>query len=183
MARRYAPNARVGLHASGWASGYDCFNSYCPDAAAEGAAVGSWLRAAGAYDGDLLVGDMSDRDADWYRLVRGDPSHWWDETGATVPSFARVFTWAGAAAEAAGRPLLWWQTPVGNSLQDDTSGHWKDNRVEYLLGHMPEVAAAHGLGVAFGAGEGTQTSPDSDGGLLAARAGAYVQGGGTALCP
>jgi hypothetical protein len=183
MVRFYAPNARVGLHASGWASGYDCFNDTCPDAATEGAKVGAWLAAAGANDGDLVVGDMSDRDADWYRVVAGDPTHWWDVTNTTPPDFARVFTWAKAAAVGVGRPLLWWQTPLGNSLQNDTTNHWKDNRVEYLFAHMADVAAAHGIGVVYGAGDGAQTNPDTDGGVLAASTASYVGAGGAALCP
>lgn len=183
MVRLHAPNARVGIHASGWASGFDCFNAYCPDPVTEGTKVGSWLRAAGANDGDFVVGDMSDRDADWYRLVKGDASHWWDVTNGTVPNFARVFTWGKAVTEAVGRPLLWWQTPLGNSLQGNSTNHWKDNRVEYLFAHMAEVAVAHGLGIAYGAGEGAQTSPDTDSGLLAASMSAYVNAGGTALCP
>jgi hypothetical protein len=187
MVRSYAPNARVGLHASAWASGYDCFNAYCPDATAEGTRVGTWLRAAGANDGDFVVSDMSDRDADWYALTRGDPSHWWDtaatSVSTTTPSFLRTFAWSKAVVEAVGRPLIWWQTPLGNSLQGNTTNHWKDGRVEYLFGHMSAVAAAHGIAVLYGAGEGAQTTPDTDGGVLAASTQAYVTGGGTALCP
>jgi hypothetical protein len=187
MVRFYAPNARVGLHASAWASGYDCFNAYCPDATAEGTKVGSWLGAAGANDGDFVVSDMSDRDADWYRITKGDGSHWWDTAATTVstttPSFVRTFAWSKAVVEAAGRPLVWWQTPLGNSLQGNTANHWKDNRVEHLFGHMSAVAAAHGIGVVYGAGEGAQTGPETDGGVLAASTQAYVTGGGAALCP
>jgi len=178
MVRAHAPNARVGLHASGWASGYDCFgNAYCPGQAAEGAKVGAWLLAAGAGEGDFVVGDMSDRDADWYRLVRGEPGHWWE-----AGNFQKAFTWSKAVAEALGRPFVWWQTPLGNSAQANVANHWKDNRVEYLFGHMAEVAAAHGVGVLYGAGEGAQTTPDSDCGLLASSTAAYLAGGGEPLC-
>jgi len=177
MARQHAPNARVGLHASGWASGYDCFgNGYCPGQASEGARVGAWLLAAGAGEGDFVVGDMSDRDADWYRLVQSRDT-WW-----TATNFHNAFTWSKAVAEAVGRPFVWWQTPLGNSAQDNTANHWKDNRVEYLFGHMAEVAAAHGMGVLYGAGEGAQTNPDTDGGLLASSAAAYLTAGGEPLC-
>lgn len=202
MARIYAPNARIGLHASGWGSGFDCFNAYCPDAAAEGAKVGAWLKAAGADQGDFIAGDMSDRDADWYasQCNQSDPAqraecqraHWWDPTNASTPSFHRVFTWARAAAEGVGRPMLWWQTPLGNSTRRNTTwtdgsgelwGEWKDNRVEYLFAHMNEVAAAHGVGVAYGAGASGQTMPETDGGLLASSTASYLLSGGAALCP
>jgi hypothetical protein len=184
MVRTHAPNARVGLHASGWASGMDCFQNRQAslDCAAEGRKVGQWLLAAGAGDGDFVGADMSDRDADWYRLVQGQ-QRWWDASNATLPHFHQAFTWAKAMAEALGRPVLWWQTPVGNSLQANVAGHYRDNRVEYLFAHMSEVAAAHGVGVAYGAGASGNTTPDDDGGVLAAATSAYVASGGAALCP
>jgi hypothetical protein len=184
MARKHAPGARVGLHASGWGSGYDCFNNTaCPDPAAEGAKVGAWLAAAGAGGGDFIASDMSDRDAGWYaaQCSAGDAAcravHWW-----TAANFDRAFTWARAAAGAAGRPVLWWQTPVGNSRQADVADHWTDNRVEYLFAHMADLATGHGVGVAFGAGAAGQTTPETDGGLLASLVTAYAGGGGTSAC-
>jgi hypothetical protein len=128
-----------------------------------------------------VVGDPGDRDADYYRVVRGQ-DRWWG-TGAALPDFAQAFGWTRAVAEAVGRPVLWWQVPVGNSGQGDGPGHWKDNRAEYLFGHMAEAAAAHVVGIAFGAGQGDQTTPETDCGFLAASAAAYVAGGGAAPCP
>jgi len=182
MVRIHAPNARVGLHASGWGSGFDCMTNTTTslDCAAEGAKVGGWLKLAGADLGDLVVADMSDRDAGYYASI--GRSTWWN-ADATLPSFRQAFGWGRAVAEAVGRPLLWWQVPVGNSLQNDSPDHWRDNRVEYLLGHMPEVAAGHAIGVAFGAGATGQTTPETDGGLLAARTQGYVASGGAPLCP
>jgi len=195
MARARAPNARVGLHASAWASGYDCYTSACPGAAAEGARVGAWLRAAGADEGDFLGADMSDRDADWYLLGPAPSPHenrWWDATNRTEPSFTRAFAWTRAMAEAAGRPVIFWQTPVGNSSCQNRTwagsggellGEWRDNRVEYLFAHMGEVAAAHAVGVAYGAGAEGNTTPETDHGVLAAATAAYAASGGAALCP
>jgi hypothetical protein len=182
MVRAHAPNARVGLHASGWGSGFDCLMNTRTslDCAAEGTKVGAWLKVAGAGLGDLVVADMADRDAGYYASV--GRAAWWN-TDAALPSFQQAFGWGKAVAEAVGRPLLWWQVPVGNSLQNDTPDHWRDNRVEYLLGHMAEVAAGHALGVAFGAGADGQTTPETDGGLLASGAKGYVLSGGAALCP
>ena len=126
---------------------------------------------------------MSDRDAGWYAAQCSPPVtacqqvHWW-----TSANFDRTFAWARAAAEAVGRPVLWWQTPVGNSQQTDTPGHWKDNRVEVLFQRMADLAAAHGAGVAFGAGADGQTTPETDGGLLASSTALYARGGGTLSC-
>jgi len=185
MARIHAPNAAVGLHASGWGSGQDCFNNtYCPDPVAEGAKVGAWLKAAGADGGDFIASDMSDRDAAWYasQCPPADAAcrevHWW-----TAANFDRAFAWAKAAAEAAGKPVFWWQTPVGNSAQGNLTDHWKDNRVEVLFTRMGDLAAAHGVGVAFGAGASGQTTPETDGGLLAGRTALYAAGGGVLACP
>jgi hypothetical protein len=49
---------------------------------------------------------------------------------------------------------------------------------------MSELAAAHAIGAAFGAGAGDQTSPESDGGNFVSKANAYFSGagGGQSLC-
>jgi hypothetical protein len=47
---------------------------------------------------------------------------------------------------------------------------------------MDEVAAAHGVGVVYGAGADGNTTPETDGSVLAGRTSAYVTGGGTPLC-
>jgi hypothetical protein len=59
---------------------------------------------------------------------------------------------------------------------------WHDNRVDYFLAHMDQLAAAHGVGAAFGAGRGDQTTPDDDGGHLVSLANAYYKAGGQGLC-
>jgi hypothetical protein len=95
-----------------------------------------------------------------------------------------------ALTEALNKPALYWQTPLGNMNVADvcpepTSGTitWHDNRVDYFFGHMSELAGAHAIGAAFGAGAGDQTTPESDGGNLVAKVKAYSAAGGQALCP
>ena len=46
-----------------------------------------------------------------------------------------------------------------------------------------DLAAAHVIGVAYGAGAGGQTTPESDVGNFMAKVKAYVASGGQALCP
>jgi hypothetical protein len=174
MVRRYAPNARVGLHASGWGTRWDVLQNRDPafDVAGHAARLGAFLRACGAGEGDFVAADMSDRDA-------GTRDNWFDATNATLPSFHQAFAWAKGVAEAVGRPVLWWQIPLGNASLPAAN---RDNRVDYLLTHVPEVAAAHGVGLAFGAGAGGQATPTTDGGNLVARAKAYYGAGGAPLC-
>jgi hypothetical protein len=183
MTRKYAPGARVGLHASAWGTNMDVLGNTDPgfDVAGEAAKLGQFLAAAGAGDGDFVVADMSDRDAGWYQSQGKDT--WWDDKNQKLPSFHQAFAWAKAVAETVNKPIVWWQIPVGNMSLPNAGMAWKDNRVDYLFAHMDEVAAAHGAGVFFGAGDGQQTTPESDGGNLVAKTKAYASKGGQAACP
>lgn len=184
MARKYAPNARIGLHGSPWATKIAVLTNRNPslDVVGEAQKLGAYLEALGAAGTDFVVVDASDRDAAWYQLVKGQDV-WWDATNATLPNFRQAFTWAKALAERVGKPILWWQLPVGNMALGDTTQHYRDNRVDYFLAHPDEVAAAHGFGMAFGAGESAQTTPSTDGGNLVAKTQAYAAAGGQRLCP
>jgi hypothetical protein len=174
MVRKYAPNAKVGLHASGWATNIDVLSNTDPafDVVAEGTKLGNYLISLGAGEGDCVVADMSDRDAGFYEL-QGRES-WWDATNATLPNFHQAFAWAKAVSDTVGKPIVWWQIPVGNMAQNDTTNHYRDNRVDYLFAHLDEVIAAGGVGLFFGAGDGQQTTPDTDGGNLVAKIQAYA---------
>ena len=183
MVRKHAPAARVGLHASAWGTKYDALGNSNPDFDVVGEAqkLGAFLVAAGAGEGDFIVADMSDRDAAWYQ-AQGKET-WWDETNATLPNFHQAFTWAKALAEKVNKPIVWWQIPVGNASLSNGGQTWKDNRVDYLFAHLGEVTAAHGAALFFGAGNTEQTTPETDGGNLAAKVASYAQQGGQAACP
>ena len=184
MVRKYAPGARVGLHASAWASGIDVSlnTSSTLDVKGEAQKVGTFLLACGAADGDNVVVEASDRDAGYYDSI--GQNRWWDATNTKLPDFDQHFTWAAALSQKVGRPLLWWQLPVGNMSLSNTSGQWKDNRVDYFFVHTQQVAAAGGIGMAFGSGASGQTSPSTDNGNLVAKVKAYSTGGGQPpACP
>jgi hypothetical protein len=151
MVRLYAPNARVGLHFSPW--------TYT--SAGDAASWASFMIAMGAADGDFLVADSTDRDADWYLLVKGEPGHDWN-----VARMTAFFQWTKDVSTAVGKPFFLWQLPLGNSYQNDTYQHYKDQRVELLFAHIAEVRDAHVAGMLFGSGETAQTNVESDGGLL-----------------
>jgi hypothetical protein len=196
MVRKYAPNALVGLQASAWniADNTSSSNNVATDATA----VAAMLHSCGQSSGDFVVVETSDRDAGYYQLVESQ-DRWWDPTDTMLPDYAQDLTWIKALTEALGVPAFYWQTPLGNSMQTNTTNHYKDNRVDYFFGgsasqvesgapvtvpaHWSELAAAHVIGVAFGAGAGDQTDPDTDGGNLTSKMKAYIASGGQALCP
>ncbi len=183
MARKYAPNALVGLHASSWSTGVEvAYNTQASlDVAGEAQKTATYLTACGADVSDFIVVEASDRDAGYYDTL-GNP-HWWDATNATLPTFHQDFAWLKALAEAADQPLFEWQIPIGNMSLANTWNAWHDNRVDYFFGHMNELAAAHVFAVGYGAGASGMTTPESDNGHLIAQDQAYVSSGGQAFCP
>jgi hypothetical protein len=196
MVRKYAPHAFVGLSASAWNVAGN--TSRTTDVTTDAKALATFLAACGQSQADFVVVETSDRDAGYYQTVQSQ-DNWWDPTDATLPDYAQDLTWIKALTEALGTPALYWQTPLGNASQNNTANHYQDNRVDYFFGgsaaqvesgaavtvptHWSALAAAHVIGVAFGAGAGDQTMPDTDGGNLIAKTKAYVTAGGQALCP
>jgi len=183
MVRKYAPNAKVGLHASAWATKIDAMMNTNPalDVEAEARKVADFLSQCGGAAGDFVVVETSDRDAQYYQVRLGRNS-WWDKTNTTLPHFRQAFRFAKALSERMGRPNLWWQIPVGNMSMPGFDQHWKDNRLDYFFDHPQEVAAAHGIGMIFGAGEQTQTNPSTDNGHLLLRTNNYFLTGGQPAC-
>jgi hypothetical protein len=196
MVRKYAPKALVGLQASAWNIAGNTSSSV--DVTVDAKAVAAVLAACGQSSADFVVVETSDRDAGYYQVVQNRDT-WWDPTDTTLPDYQQDLTWIKALTEALGVPALYWQTPLGNAAQTNAANHYQDNRVDYFFGgsasqvesaapvtvpsHWSELAAAHVVGVAFGAGAGDQTDPDTDGGNLAAKTKAYITAGGQALCP
>jgi len=70
---------------------------------------------------------------------------------------------------------------VGNMSQDNTLNHYQDDKVDWLFGHMDQVANAHVAALLFSAGEGDQTTIETDGGNLIRKTIAYRASGGVAL--
>lgn len=181
MVRAHAPNALVSLHGSSWASGFDCVSNrqVSLDVAAEARKTADFLLAAGTGGADLLVVDLSDRDAGWYQTQGRDS--WLDPSDAALPSFTQAFAWSRALSDRAGQKVLWWQLPVGNMALAGACGAWKDNKLDYFFDHPDRVEASGAVGMLFGSGATCQTSPETDGGHLKARAAALAATG--ALLP
>jgi hypothetical protein len=182
MVRRWAPNAKVGLHASGWATRSDCVLNADPhlDVAAKGSDTAAFLDPAGAASSDFVVADIADRDAGWRQ---SQSQNTWINTTATLPSYAQAFTWSRAVADGSGKPLLWWQVPVGDMSLPNQPGTWQDNKVAYFFDHPDLVVGSGAIGMAFGAGATGQTTPDSDSGYLWSRAAGLAAAGGQPLLP
>ena len=183
MVRKYSPNTKVGLHASPWGAGYDIVlnTSLSLDVAAQGRNTAAFLMQCGASLGDVIVADMSDRDAGYYQSIGRNT--WLDPTDTQLPTFSQVFAWSRSLADASGKPILWWQLPVGNMGLANTVNKWKDNRVDYFFDHPGRVAASGAIGMAFGAGASDQTTPETDNGNLIGHAGSLQRAGGQSLCP
>jgi hypothetical protein len=184
MVRKYAPHALVALHASAWGTNVDAAGNTSPtlDVAGVAQRTATFLAACGESSADFVVVETSDRDAGYYQVVE-NKNTWWDATNATLPDFHQDFTYVTALTIALSKPALYWQTPLGNTSLNNTTGMYQDNRVDYFFAHMGELAAAHVVGAAFGAGATGCTTPESDGGNFVAKAKAYYLGGAQALCP
>lgn len=157
----YAPNVLIAYHVSNWATGDDIGLDSSPstNGAALGQQVGAFLSKLGPHE--LLFNDPLDRDAGQYQVQFGQ-NRWWDRQNVTFPNFARWEQYLHASIVADGnRPMLLWQIPVGNQYFDtenNTNGHFQDNRAEYIFGHVPELVQAGIIGALFGAGNSGSTS-------------------------
>jgi len=157
----YAPNVLLGYEVSPWAPGTDIGTDRNPnlDGAALGQQVGVFLSKLGAHE--LLFNDPLDRDAGQYKAQFGQ-NRWWDRLNVTYPNFTRWEQFVhGALTADNNKPMLLWQVPVGNQYfrsENNTDGHFQDNRAEYIFGHVPELIEAGIIGALFGAGNAGNTT-------------------------
>jgi hypothetical protein len=157
LGRKYAPKTAIGFHVSGWGGS--------PEATV------AFMAAVGAKGGDFVATDALDRDAGCFEAGT-DPNckrggqFYWDETNTTSPNFHEHLAWVKTITSGLGKPMLWWQVPFGvpSNMAGGTAGHYRDNRVHYLFGHIQEFIDAGFAGAAFGTGAGNQTYITTDGG-------------------
>jgi hypothetical protein len=124
----YAPNVIVGYHVSVWGTNVDIALQNPADATVDALAA----RAAAFYNSlganfDLAFAEFSDRDSGFYQYVYGDSGRaWWD-----AEDFRRSVRFLGGFSGAAGKRIVMWQIPLGNTkmrAQNNTTGHYQDNR-------------------------------------------------------
>jgi hypothetical protein len=184
----YAPNVMVAYHISVWGTGTDIALSNPPDATVDalGAKAAAFYNSLGA-NFDLTFAEFSDRDSGFYQYVYGNPNAWWDSE-----DFRRNVRFLGDFSSATNKRIVMWQIPLGNTkmrAQNNTTGHYQDNRPEWLLDEpaRTHLAAYRDAGVVaflFGGGAGgTSCACDgqSDGvtNPAAVNGNAYVSAAGT----
>jgi hypothetical protein len=153
----YAPNVFVGYHISVWGTGTDIALSDPPDATVDALAA----QAAAFYNSlaasfNIAFAEFSDRDSGFYQYVIGDSGRsWWDSE-----DFRRSARFLGGFSAAAGKRIVMWQIPLGNTkvrAQNNTTGHYQDNRPEWLLddltrAHLTAYRDAGVVAFLFGGG-------------------------------
>src|SRR5262245_42044584 len=158
----YAPNVILGYHISVWGTNFDISLSNPSDAMVD--TLGA--RAAAFYTSleanfDIAFAEFSDRDSGFYQYVYGDGgAHWWD-----AEDFRRGARFLSRFSTAAGKGIVMWQIPLGNTrmrAQNNTSGHYQDNRPEWLLdeaarSHLAAYRDAGVVAFLFGGGAGGTT--------------------------
>lgn len=177
-----ANNVILGIHVSAWASGKDISCCSVTDPLQpEVDKVVNFLKPMGLGPNttgttyDVLVGDPLDRDADFYKLTRGQDV-WWDMSDLapiSSRSFNRYAEWLRLMNVASGKRWVLWQIPLGNAshrnINNDGSARagYRDNRTEYFFGllgdlHRRKFANSGVIALLFGAGAGGQSSYQND---------------------
>ena len=135
----YAPNVILGYHISVWGTNIDIAISNPSDATVDalGARAAAFYTSLGA-NFDIAFGEFSDRDSGYYQFVVGDSGRsWWD-----AEDFRRNVRFLSKFSTIAGKRIVMWQIPLGNTRMrsaNNTTGHYQDNRPEWLL----DDAGAH----------------------------------------
>ena len=153
----YAPNAILAYSSTHWVSADLIVQN--TNGTTQGNAVGDFYNALDA-DFDLMFHEYSDRDGEFYRIVRGNSEKWWNPD-----DFERKFDFIEAIYKKTGLRGMLWQIPIGNRFylsMNNTEGHYQDNKVEHLLGdgsraNIERYVQYGVIGALFGDGEGRQT--------------------------
>lgn len=160
LGRQLAPKAVIGLSASS-------FGAFT-NGASDPAKIGAYMNSIGANQADITVIETLDRDAGCFENAsdvncKRSGQFYWDEQNVAHPNFHDHLAWAKTIRNTIGKPLLWWQMPLGVPANGSGyASHYRDNRVKYLFNHPAEFAAAGGIGAVFGTGAPRQTDSKTD---------------------
>jgi hypothetical protein len=167
----YAPGVLLGLDVANWATGHDVTVSLRDNPAYDWSShalrIARYLNSLGTSSQfELLFYSPLDRDSAYYQAQHGK-NVWWDDANVKEPTFTTMGAWLGKIVSETGRRAMLWQVPNGNRVyrtQNNTNGHWQDNRAEYFLNpasgraHLEEWANIGMVGILWGSGELSQTN-------------------------
>jgi len=171
LGRTYAPKAKMGFPPSFWGL--------------SATSVGNFMAKVGADKADFIVAQTSDRDAGCFEVAspvaecagRGSGPFYWDESNATSPNFSESLAqWSTVRSILGNLPILFWQTPMGvpSATPGGTPGHYRDNRVHYMLTNPTQYTAIGTFAIVFSAGGSTSATITTDGGQFARLFRAYL---------
>ena len=170
LRNRYAPRVRLGYHLSVWGTKVDIALQDPPDKPVDalGRRAARFYRSLGAHF-DMTFAEFDDRDSGFNQFVYGDGgASWWN-----AADFRRDVRFDRVYSRNAHQRIVKWQIPLGNTLMramDVTWGHYRDNRVQWLLGgsggrkHLRAYRDAGVIALLFGGGaDGTTCACDARG--------------------
>ena len=129
-----APHVLLAYNLSIWGTGVDIQYSDPPkrDIDRLAAKAAAYYRSLHAHF-DLTFSEFSDRDAGFKQVIYGDGgASWWKPA-----DFGRNVRFLGRYSRASHQAIAIWQIPLGNTemrAENNTMGHFQDNRVQWLLG-------------------------------------------------
>lgn len=150
----YAPHALLALHISCWGTLDDVTTNASAnfDAVGVGRKAGQFANRlltgepAGVSSFDLLSNDIAGDDA-------GLSGRWWDRYNQTFPNYARYLVYIRSLSNTTSKGIILWQVPIGNqyfTTENNSPGHYQDNKAEYILSHIADFANAGIIGAQFG---------------------------------
>jgi hypothetical protein len=175
LRNRLAPHILLGWHLSAWGTDEDPTYSkpslaHMDELAATSAA---FYRSLHAHF-DLVFNDVTNRDAGFYQTVEGNPKTAWGPE-----DFHRHDVYIAGFTRRTHTPVVLWQLPLGNTTLDETSGHYRDNRLQWWFEdptgpHLQATRDAGVIGMLFGGGAPGTTSAQTDGGVFYRLARRYI---------
>ncbi|MBV9804160.1 MAG: hypothetical protein JO130_13255 [Solirubrobacterales bacterium] len=167
LRNRLAPHVLLAWHLSVWGTDEDPTYSkpslaHMDHLAAISAAFYESLHA----HFDLVFNDVTDRDAGFYQDVEGNPRTWWGPA-----DFVRHDRYIAGFTRRTHTAVVLWQLPLGDTHENDTWNHYKDNRLQWWLGpdsaaHLRATHDAGVIGLLFGAGATGNTTAQTDNGFF-----------------
>jgi hypothetical protein len=167
LRNRLAPHVLLAWHLSVWGTGED--PTYSKPSLARMDTLAA--RSAAFYESlharfDLVFNDVTDRDAGFYQHVENNPHTAWGPA-----DFRRLNAYLAGFTRRTKTPVVLWQLPLGDTKLNNTTGHYRDNRLQWWLddpsgAHLRATRDAGVVGLLFGGGAAGTTSDSTDGGFF-----------------